>query len=114
MSRPGLALILLLLACRAGDASPYFFAPVQTLAYSEFRALLLSGHVHDLRIGEEVIEGQFDAPSARAFVSAQEWQSIQSAGTPVLMDFTVARIADPTLLHDLEANHVRYEASGSG
>jgi cell division protease FtsH len=85
----GLAFLLLL-----GLAQLYYLAPGgQSIPYSEFKSLVKSGQVADVTIGDQTIRGTLKkAPQG-------ENQSKQ---------FTTARVEDPKLTEELEAQNVKY------
>ncbi len=84
-----LAFVMLL-----GLAQMYFLAPAgRTMPYSEFKALLRTGAVAEVTVGDQVIRGTLkQAPSG-------DGQSRQ---------FTTTRVDDPKLTEELEAQQVKY------
>src|SRR5262245_41003721 len=85
----GLALILLL-----GLAQMYYLAPAgRSIPYSEFKALVKSGEVAELTVGDTVIRGTLkQAPG----------------GDKSSKQFTATRVEDPKLTEELEAAGVKY------
>jgi cell division protease FtsH len=85
----GLGLLLLL-----GVVQMYFMAPGgRTLSYSEFKALVRSGDVVEVTIGEQTLRGTLKAGA----VDQKQGQT-----------FTVNRVEDPKLAEDLEAKGVKF------
>jgi cell division protease FtsH len=78
----GLAFLVVLII-----AQTYFLTPAgKSIPYSEFRALLKSGQVAEVAIGDQVIRGTFKDSKA----------------------FTTTRVEDPKLTEELEARGVKY------
>jgi cell division protease FtsH len=81
----GLAFLLLL-----GLAQMYYLAPSgRTIPYSEFKALLKSGQVAEVTIGDQVIRGTLKQGDDKR-------------------QFTTTRVEDPKLTEELEARGVKY------
>jgi len=82
----GLALLLVL-----GLAQMYYLMPAgRPIPYSEFKALLKSGQVSEVVVGDQLIRGTLkDAPEKQR-------------------NFTVTRVEDPKLTEELEARGVKY------
>ncbi len=86
----GLILLLLL-----GLAQTYYLAPTgRALPYSDFKALVKSGAIEEVKIGDQLISGTLKQPAAD-----DPRQSKQ---------FTVTRVDDPKLTEELEGNGVKY------
>jgi cell division protease FtsH len=84
----GLAFLLVL-----GLAQMYYFAPAgKPLPYSEFRALVKSGQIAELTIGDQVIRG-----------------TLKPEGDKQARTFTTTRVEDPKLTEELEAKGVEYK-----
>jgi cell division protease FtsH len=78
----GLAFLVVLII-----AQTYFLTPTgKSIPYSEFRALLKSGQVAEVAIGDQVIRGTFKDSKP----------------------FTTTRVEDPKLTEELEARSVKY------
>jgi cell division protease FtsH len=85
----GLGLLLLL-----GVVQMYFMTPAgRTLSYSEFKALVRSGEVSEVTIGEQSLRGTLKAKAGN-----------EDKPQP----FTVNRVEDPKLAEDLEAKGVKF------
>ncbi len=85
----GLALVLLL-----GLAQLYYLTPGgRQIAYSEFKALLKSGQVAEVTIGDATIRGTLK-PGAEGDKAGRQ--------------FTATRVEDPKLTEELEAKGVKY------
>src|SRR5262245_47660325 len=82
----GLALLLVL-----GLAQMYYLMPAgRPIPYSEFKALVKSGQVSEVVVGDQLIRGTLkDAPEKQK-------------------NFTVTRVEDPKLTEELEARGVKY------
>ncbi len=84
----GLGLLLLL-----GVVQMYFMVPPgRTLSYSEFKALVRSGDVSEVMIGEQSLRGTLKPKGGE--------------GKP--QPFTVNRVEDPKLAEELDAKGVKY------
>src|SRR5476649_2744348 len=85
----GLALLLVL-----GLAQAYFMAPQgRPIPYSDFKALVKSGKVAELSIGDPLIHGTLKDEAGADKASRQ---------------FNVTRVEDPKLTEELDAAGVKY------
>src|SRR5689334_16452626 len=76
-----------------GLAQMYYFVPTgRSLQYSEFKALLKSGQVAEVTIGDQVIRGTLKQEPRQ---------------------FTTTRVEDPKLVEDLEAHGVKYSGEAT-
>ena len=66
-----LIVLLILLTLQDFALSP----PVETLAYSDFKALLKTGRISDVQIGEDRITDTADLREARALLPDKVWQA---------------------------------------
>jgi cell division protease FtsH len=83
--------MLLLLAL----AQAYFLAPSgQSIPYSEFKALVRSGQVAEVTVGDQTISGTL--------------KSARGEGRQASTQFTTTRIEDPKLVEELEAHGVKF------
>jgi cell division protease FtsH len=94
-SRPGGSIwyvlgFLLMLAL----AQAYFLAPTGSIPYSEFKRLLRAGQIEELVVGEQTISGTLKSGQSTSQQQAR---------------FTTARIEDPKLVEELDAQQVRYK-----
>ena len=98
-----LIVLLILLTLQDFALSP----PVETLAYSDFKALLKTGKISDVQIGEDRITGTADLREARALLPDKVWQALPK-GTLAHESFVTARVPDRDLIADLEAAKIRF------
>ena len=85
-----------------------FFAPdVQTLAYSDFKALLNAGKVQEARIAKDEISGTVDLRGADAVLPPAVWKTISTKPLEH-HPFVTTRVEDPGLVADLQAKHVQF------
>lgn len=82
-------------------------ASIQTLAYSDFKALLKAEKVRTASVGETEISGSVVAAGLEAVLPREQATALQKSGRAEHA-FTTVRINDPNLLSDLDAAHVRY------
>jgi len=82
-------------------------ARVNTLAYSEFKALLKSGNVREVTLGETVLSGTLLTTGVEKILPPDRAATFKQAGQPERV-FTAIRGNDPGLVADLDAAHVRY------
>ena len=125
--------VLILLAFmwfwRASSGQP----GISTIPYSQFKALVAQNLVTNIVIGQNLITGQVvtnapkkkeAAPSttaniARELQSTNRAQSVTnllaatSASSFQTPDFETYRVDDPSLVHDLEKNHINYTGKES-
>ena len=86
----GLALLLIL-----GLAQMYWFVPQgKAIPYSEFKEYVKSGGVTEVVVGEQTIHGTL--------------KNALPVGNRQTRDFTTARVDDPKLTEELEAQGVKY------
>jgi cell division protease FtsH len=86
----GLAFLLLL-----GLAQMYYLTPGgRSIPYSEFKSLVKSGDVAEVTIGEQTIRGTL--------------KKAPESGSETSKDFTTARVEDPKLTEELDAQQVKY------
>jgi cell division protease FtsH len=84
-------------------------APGVPLPYSEFKALLHAGKLHDLSVSERQVSGALaDGPLAPPL--SQERATAVRAAAKTRPGFTTLRVTDPDLVKDLEASHISYTA----
>ncbi|HEV7137723.1 MAG TPA: ATP-dependent metallopeptidase FtsH/Yme1/Tma family protein, partial [Steroidobacteraceae bacterium] len=98
-----LAVLLILLAVQDFALSP----PVETLAYSDFKALLKTGKISDVQIGTDRITGTADLRDAHALLPDRTWQMLPK-GTLAHESFVTARVPDHDLVAGLGAAKVRF------
>ncbi|MEA3155228.1 MAG: cell division protease FtsH [Betaproteobacteria bacterium] len=87
-----------------------YMAPgrVNNLPYSDFKTLLQGGKLADIALGETVITGTVideDIPKAVSQATAERLSKLAKGRHP----FTVVRVNDPGLVHDLESAKVSFE-----
>ncbi len=81
----------------------------QTLAYSEFKALLAAGKLEDLVLTETEIKGKVRTDSLELLLPEPTLRRLQRADGGQ-HPFVTVRLEDPTLIEALEAADVRYAA----
>ena len=79
----------------------------ETLAYSEFKALVAAGRVSDVLIEQRTISGQFVIDSAQGVLPPARIAELLKAGAGPHA-FVTNRVDDPTLVNDLRAARVRF------
>jgi cell division protease FtsH len=87
-----------------------YMAPgrVNNLPYSDFKTLLQGGKLADIALGETVITGTVideDIPKAVSQATVERLSKLAKGRHP----FTVVRVNDPGLVHDLESAKVSFE-----
>jgi cell division protease FtsH len=102
----------LALALLVGLAVNLWMARSQSVPidYSDFKALVRSGHVHEVQIGPASIAGNVDLADARAALPEATRQRLPQEGTGGELHFSTLRVEDPALIADLDSAHVRYAA----
>ncbi len=98
-----LLVILFMLAMQ----SLLFTQHVETLAYSDFQALLRAGKVHEVLIEQDTLSGTVDLRGAQSVLPAVTVKSLpkdRAEDHP----FVTARVPDPNLVAELQAAKVRY------
>jgi cell division protease FtsH len=90
----------------------YFASPrVETITYSEFKALAKKGLLANVVVGEKVIHGEVKPEGIKEILSADRLKSLKESGkeakTP--LPFTVVRVEDPELISDLEKGGVQFK-----
>src|SRR5262245_8668447 len=86
----GLAFLLVL-----GLAQLYYLTPAgRPIPYSEFKALVRSGAIAEVTIGDQTIRGTLKEPAGEPGKQSK--------------DFVVTRVDDPKLAEELDAAHVKY------
>ncbi|MDB5925336.1 MAG: cell division protein FtsH [Betaproteobacteria bacterium] len=81
---------------------------VNNLPYSDFKTLLQGGKLADIALGETVITGTVideDIPKAVSQATVERLSKLAKGRHP----FTVVRVNDPGLVHDLESAKVSFE-----
>ncbi len=83
----------------------YFAAPkVETIGYSEFKALAKKGLVTNLVINEQTIRGEVKPEGVKEVLSAEQLKSRgEDKEVKSALPFVTVRIEDPDLVNDLEA-----------
>src|ERR671918_547607 len=94
----------------------YFAAPpVETLAYSHFKALVKKGQVSDLVLGEKAIRGQIRPDAVKEVVSPERLKALgedfKEGKKP--LPFVVVRVEDPELVSDLEESGTAFKGEVS-
>src|SRR5918996_6313394 len=94
----------------------YFAAPpVETLAYSHFKALVKKGQVADLVLGEKAIRGQIRPDAVKEAVSPERLKALgedfKEGKKP--LPFVVVRVEDPALVSDLEESRTAFKGEVS-
>ena len=94
----------------------YFAAPpVETLAYSHFKALVKKGQVADLVLGEKAIRGQIRPDAVKEVVSPERLKALgedfKEGKKP--LPFVVVRVEDPALVSDLEESRTAFKGEVS-
>ena len=87
--------------------SVLFARHVETLPYSDFRALLHAGKVKEVLIGEDSVAGTADLREANAVLSAETMKALPKDDLEQ-HPFVTARVPDNNLVADLQEAKVRY------
>ncbi len=99
--------LVLLFALQTFFASPR----VETITYSQFKALARKGLLSNVVVGEKVIHGEIKPEGIKEVLSADRLKSLKGEGkkakTP--LPFTVVRVEDPELISDLEKGGVPFK-----
>jgi cell division protease FtsH len=87
----------------------YFLAPVHVnnLPYSDFKALLKSGKISNVGLGETVITGTLNNEGLQGVLSGETAEQLRKLGRGEHR-FTSVRVNDPALVQELEAAKVRF------
>ena len=80
---------------------------VDTLPYSDFKALLHAGKIKDVAIGDQDITGTFSTEGVEALLTQQQVDAIHRTGKGD-HPFQTLRVNDPALVQELEAAKVRF------
>jgi cell division protease FtsH len=80
---------------------------VETLAYSDFKALLHAGKIKDVVIREDAVSGTADLRGADAVLAPEVWKGM-SHDNLEQHPFIAARVPDNDLVADLQASKVRF------
>ncbi len=90
----------------------YLAAPqVETISYSQFKALVKKGLVSDLTLGEKAIHGAIKPQGAKEVLPPDRlkvWDSALKSGTKNL-PFVTVRVEDPDLVTDLEGSGIAFK-----
>jgi cell division protease FtsH len=99
--------LVLLFALQTFFASPR----VETITYSQFKALARKGLLSNVVVGEKVIHGEIKPEGIKDVLYADRLKSLKGKGkeakTP--LPFTVVRVEDPELISDLEKGGVPFK-----
>ena len=98
-----IAVMVIMLALQ----SFWFARHVETLAYSDFKALLHAGKISDVLISDDSVSGTADLRGADATLPAEVWKSLPRDNL-AKHAFVTARVPDPALVSDLQAAKVRF------
>ena len=90
-----------------GLQSVLFSRHVETLAYSDFKALLHAGKISEVLITEDNVSGTADLRGAAAVLPAEVTKTLPRTGLEKY-PFVTARVPDPNLVADLQAAKVRF------
>jgi cell division protease FtsH len=86
----------------------YLFAPhPENLAYSDFKVLLSKGKVSDLTIDTQTITGSLPKTGLEGLLPKDKLQELERSGQGQPR-FITTRVDDPDLIHELEAQRVRF------
>ena len=99
--------LVLLFALQTFFASPR----VETITYSQFKALARKGMLSNVVVGEKVIHGEIKPEGVKEVLSADPLKSLKDEGkqTKTALPFTVVRVEDPELISDLEKGGVPFK-----
>jgi cell division protease FtsH len=99
--------LVLLFALQTFFASPH----VETITYSQFKALAKKGLLSNVVIGEKTIRGEIKPEGLKEVLSAERLKELnekdKEAKTP--LPFMVVRVEDPELISDLEKGGVQFK-----
>ncbi len=84
-----------------------FAQHVETLAYSDFQALLHAGKVKEVLVRDDTLSGIVDLRGAESLLSPQAAKSLPKDHLTD-HEFITARVPDPSLVSELQAAHVRF------
>ena len=80
---------------------------VETLAYSDFKALLRSGKISEVLISDANVSGTADLRAADAVLPAEVWKAMSREDLDK-HPFVTARVPDANLVPDLQVAKVRF------
>jgi cell division protease FtsH len=80
----------------------------ETLAYSEFKALLAAGKLSDVLVDQRTIAGRVALDSVRGLLPTTRVAELRKKSRDTLHPFVTNRVDDPTLAADLQAAKVRF------
>jgi cell division protease FtsH len=84
-----------------------FSRHVETLAYSDFKALLHAGKIKEVLIGEDALSGTADFRGADALLPADVWKTMPRENLDQHA-FATARVPDANLVAELQSSKVRF------
>lgn len=80
--------------------------PIETIAYSDFRRLLVARQLDNLEIGPAQITGSVRMPGAAPMLPASAASDLAASGAP--WRFSTVRVTDDHLIDDLVNSGIRY------
>jgi cell division protease FtsH len=83
------------------------FQAAQPLAYSEFKQLLHAGKVSEVRLSEDAIRGTLKTEGLESVLPKKKVEGLKCT-TGQNCPFTTVRVADPSLVDEMEAAGVRF------
>ena len=90
-----------------------FFASsqVETITYSQFKALAKKGLLSNVVIGEKIIRGEIKPEGLKEVLPAEHLKALneQNKEAKTSFPFTVVRVEDPELISDLEKGGVQFK-----
>jgi cell division protease FtsH len=103
--------VLIIFGLQSYFASP----PVETISYSQFKALVKKGQVSDLVLGEKAIRGQIKPEAVKQAVSPERLKALgedfKEGKKP--LPFVVVRVEDSELVSDLEKSGIAFKGEVS-
>src|ERR1017187_7881447 len=87
--------------------SVFFSQHVDTLGYSDFRALLQAGKIKEVLITDDRVSGTADLRAADKILPAEVWKALPHDNLEQHA-FVSARVPDSNLVAELQAAKVRY------
>ena len=78
-----------------------------SLPYSDFKALVKAGKVAEVTLTDNVINGKLNTEGLEGLLAKDQVERLQKLGKG-LHPFTTVRVADPSLVQELEASKVRF------
>jgi cell division protease FtsH len=99
--------LILLFALQTFFASPH----VETITYSQFKALAKKGLLSNVVIGEKIIRGEIKPEGVKEVLPAERLKALneQNKEAKTSLPFTVVRVEDPELISDLEKGGVQFK-----